>query len=120
MMTTDTFRCPVEFTIDVLGGKWKPLILYYLLSGTHRFGELQRRLPHVTRRMLTQHLRELERDGIVNRRVYAQVPPMVEYSLTEMGRSLEPVLLTMLEWGGRYNADVERHRQRFGVEAVGE
>lgn len=114
-MTDKPFRCPVEFTIDVLGGKWKPLILYYLLDGTHRFGELQRRLPHVTRRMLTQHLRELERDGIVHRQVYPQVPPMVEYSLTEMGRSLKPVLLTMLDWGGRYNAEVERHRERFSV-----
>lgn len=109
-MTTEVFRCPVEFTIDVLGGKWKPLILYYLLEGTKRFGALQRLLPHVTRRMLTQHLRELERDGIVHRKVYSQVPPMVEYSLTEVGRSLEPVLLTMLDWGQRYNTVVEQHR----------
>lgn len=109
-MTDEAFRCPVEFTMDVLGGKWKPLILYYLLDGTKRFGQLGRLLPHVTRRMLTQHLRELERDGIVQRKVYQQVPPMVEYSLTEMGRSLEPVLLTMLAWGQHYNAIVERNR----------
>ena len=109
-MTTEVVHCPVEFTINVLGGKWKPLILYYLLGGTKRFGELQRLLPQVTRRMLTQHLRELERDGVVHRKVYSQVPPMVEYSLTEVGRSLEPVLLTMLDWGQRYNAVVEQHR----------
>jgi DNA-binding HxlR family transcriptional regulator len=97
-------HCPVETTIEVVGGKWKPLIIYYLLSGTHRFGELQRRLPHVTRRMLTQHLRELERDGIVHRQVYQQVPPRVDYSLTELGRSLQPVLQHMLEWGQQYLA----------------
>lgn len=103
--------CPIDFTIDVLGGKWKPLILYYLLEGTKRFGELQRLLPQVTRRMLTQHLRELERDGIVHRKVYTQVPPMVEYSLTELGRSLQPVLLTMLDWGQRHNDEVQRYRR---------
>lgn len=103
--------CPIDFTIDVLGGKWKPLILYYLLEGTKRFGALQRLLPQVTRRMLTQHLRELEHDGIVHRQVYTQVPPMVEYSLTALGRSLEPVLLTMLDWGQRHNDEVQQHRQ---------
>lgn len=92
-------RCPVEFTLDVIGGKWKPLILYRLMSGTKRFGELQRLIPDVTRRMLTQHLRELEADGIVHREVYKQVPPKVEYSLTEKGRSLEPILNMMLVWG---------------------
>ena len=102
--------CPITFTIDVLDGKWKPLILYHLLQGTKRFGALQRALPHVTRRMLTQHLRELERDGIVHRQVYPQVPPMVEYSLTTLGRSLEPVLLLMLDWGQQHNAAVQQHR----------
>jgi DNA-binding HxlR family transcriptional regulator len=95
-------KCPVEVTIEVLHGKWKPLILFYLLDGTKRFGALQRLLPQVTRRMLTQHLRELERDGIVHREVYTQVPPRVEYSLTETGRSLEPVLMLMLSWGQQY------------------
>jgi DNA-binding HxlR family transcriptional regulator len=92
-------RCPIESTIEVLGGKWKPLILYYLMGGTRRFGELQRLIPQATRRMLTQHLRELERDGIVHREVFREVPPRVEYSLTERGRSLEPVLEIMLAWG---------------------
>lgn len=96
------FRCPVEATLEILGGKWKPLILYYLLGGTLRFGEMQRLIPQVSRRMLTQHLRELEHDGIVHREVYAQVPPKVKYSLTTKGRSLEPVLLTMLAWGEQH------------------
>ncbi len=101
------FKCPVEATLDILGGKWKPLILYYLLGATLRFGEIQRLIPQVSRRMLTQHLRELERDGIVHREVYAEVPPKVEYSLTETGRSLEPVLMTMLSWGEDYMGQVE-------------
>lgn len=95
-------RCPVEVTLDIVGGKWKPLILYYLLQGTRRFNELRRMLPQVTQQMLTLQLRELERDGIVRRTVYPQVPPKVEYALTETGRSLEPILLAMLDWGEAY------------------
>jgi DNA-binding HxlR family transcriptional regulator len=101
-MTKLPDRCPVEVTLDIIGGKWKPLILYYLLQGTRRFNELRRMLPHVTQQMLTLQLRELERDGIVHRKVYAEVPPKVEYSLTERGRSLEPILLSMLAWGEEY------------------
>jgi DNA-binding HxlR family transcriptional regulator len=101
-MTTIITRCPVETTLDVIGGKWKPLIIYYLLQGTKRFNELKRMLPHVTTQMLTLQLRELERDGIVHREVYAEVPPKVEYSLTERGRSLEPIMLAMLDWGVNY------------------
>ena len=96
------YKCPVELTIEILDGKWKPLILFYLLEKTRRFGELERLLPQVTRRMLTQHLREMEQDGIVHREVYQQVPPKVEYSLTELGRTLEPILLMMLKWGEEY------------------
>jgi DNA-binding HxlR family transcriptional regulator len=94
--------CPIEATLAVLGGKWKPLILYHLMERTHRFGELQRLIPSVTREMLTQHLRQLEADGIVHREVYQQVPPKVEYSLTEKGRTLRPLLLAMNEWGLQY------------------
>jgi DNA-binding HxlR family transcriptional regulator len=96
-------RCPVEVTLHIVGGKWKPLILFYLLQGTRRFNELKRMLPaRVTQQMLTLQLRELERDGIVHRMVYAEVPPKVEYSLTALGRSLEPILLAMLAWGEGY------------------
>jgi DNA-binding HxlR family transcriptional regulator len=101
-------RCPVEVTLGVIGGKWKPLILYYLFQRTRRFNELRRMLPNVTQQMLTVQLRELERDGVVHRHVYAEVPPRVEYSLTDHGRSLEPILLAMLAWG-------ETHQQFAGA-----
>jgi DNA-binding HxlR family transcriptional regulator len=102
-MAERAYGCPVEATLHVIGGKWKPLILFYLLQGTKRFNELKKLLPdQVTQQMLTLQLRELERDGIVLRKVYAQVPPKVEYSLTDMGRSLEPILLMMLDWGQQY------------------
>ncbi|KAB8332094.1 helix-turn-helix transcriptional regulator [Scytonema tolypothrichoides VB-61278] len=95
-------QCPVALTIEVIGGKWKPMILYSLLPGTKRFGDLKRLLPEVTQRMLTLQLRELEEDGIVQRTVYAEVPPRVEYSLTEFGKTLEPVLLIMVAWGNKF------------------
>jgi DNA-binding HxlR family transcriptional regulator len=85
--------------MEAIGGKWKGVILGYLLGGTMRFGELKRRLPEVTQRMLTTQLRELEAHGIVERKVYAEVPPRVEYSLTEFGRTLEPILVQMKSWG---------------------
>ncbi|MFO1024983.1 MAG: helix-turn-helix domain-containing protein [Acetobacteraceae bacterium] len=91
--------CGVETTLSVIEGRWKPRILFQLLEGTKRFSELKRRLPGVTQRMLTLHVRELERDGLVHREVYREVPPKVEYSLTEMGRSLEPLLRFMSDWG---------------------
>jgi DNA-binding HxlR family transcriptional regulator len=96
--------CPVEATLDVIGGRWKGVILYHLLRGTLRFNALRRELPNVTQRMLTLQLRELERDGLVRRTVYAEVPPKVEYDLTEHGRSLEPLLHAMREWGHRWMA----------------
>ena len=97
--------CPMETTLRVAGGKWKPFILWYLYElGTLRFSELRRAIPGATEKMLTQHLRELEGDRLVHREVYAQVPPKVEYSLTEHGRSLGPVLIAMYEWGTAYTA----------------
>src|ERR1700731_1845756 len=95
-------KCGVETTIAVVGGKWKPMILYALLSGPRRFGELNRLIPEVTQRMLTLQLRELEEDGVISREVYKQVPLKVEYSLTPFGRTIEPILLQMRLWGEQY------------------
>ena len=91
--------CPVEATLSLIGDKWKGVVLWHLLQGTLRFNEIRRRLPNVTQRMLTNQLRELEADGFVVRTVYPEVPPKVEYSLSERGRSLEPVLLALKSWG---------------------
>jgi DNA-binding HxlR family transcriptional regulator len=96
------YRCTVEATVAVAGGKWKPLIIYYLLSGTKRFGELRKLIGGVTQRSLTLQLRELESHGIISREVFAEVPPRVEYSLTELGLTLAPVLNAMKEWGDSY------------------
>ncbi|HEX7784513.1 MAG TPA: helix-turn-helix domain-containing protein [Sphingobium sp.] len=96
------YRCAVEATVEVAGGKWKPLIVHYLIGGTKRFGELKRLIGGVTQRSLTLQLRELEHHGIVRREVFAEVPPRVEYSLTAFGRTLEPVLAAMKDWGDSY------------------
>ncbi|HTR47655.1 MAG TPA: helix-turn-helix domain-containing protein [Verrucomicrobiae bacterium] len=104
MNSTD---CPVKLTAEVIGGKWKPLILFYLEDNTRRFSELQRLIPGTTKKMLTKHLRELERDEVINRKVFAQVPPRVQYSLTRHGQSLRPILKLMSAWG-------RRHRARYG------
>jgi DNA-binding HxlR family transcriptional regulator len=94
--------CPVEATLDLIDGKWKGVILYHLLDDTIRFNELKRRLSRITQRMLTRQLRELEAAGLIHRKIYAEVPPRVEYSLTTLGRSLEPVLRTLWTWGNQY------------------
>jgi DNA-binding HxlR family transcriptional regulator len=91
--------CPVEDTLRVIGGLWKVLVIYHLLKGTRRFNELRRLLGNISHRTLTKQLRELERDGIVKRKVFPVIPPRVEYSLTSLGRRLEPVLLAMDGWG---------------------
>lgn len=92
--------CRVEDALGIIVGKWKPIILLILLQqGTHRFGELKRRVPGITQKMLTNQLRELEKEDIITRKVYAQVPPKVEYSITEYGKSLEPILVAMHDWG---------------------
>ena len=95
-------ECPVTITLRIIGGKWKPAILYLVDMGIDRFGEMHRRLPGISKRMLTNHLRELEADGIINRKVFAQVPPKVVYSLTELGTTLEPIFLEMEKWGIDY------------------
>ena len=91
--------CSVERALHLIDGKWKIVILYKLMRGTLRFNEIRRQIPTVTQRMLTHQLRELEADGLLVRTVYAQVPPRVEYSLSARGRSLEPVILALKDWG---------------------
>ena len=95
--------CPVETTLTLIGDKWKAIIIRDLLDGTKRFGELQKSIG-ISQKVLTQHLRAMEADGLVKRKVYAQVPPKVEYSLTETGKSLETVLEAMKQWGISYKA----------------
>lgn len=94
--------CAVEVTLSVIGGVWKPIILFHLLNGKLRFNQLCRMVSSATPRMMTLQLRELEADGIISRTVYAEVPPKVEYELTDQGRSLEPILLTMRDWGEQF------------------
>ena len=99
--------CPVEITLSLMGDRWKVLIVRDLLTGTRRFGELKKSLGAITQKVLTQHLRAMEESGLVNRKVYAEVPPRVEYSLTETGRSLKPIHDAMCEWGKEYKARKE-------------
>ncbi|QAY67609.1 winged helix-turn-helix transcriptional regulator [Paenibacillus protaetiae] len=98
-MTQKKYNISVEATLEVIGGKWKCVILCHLTHGTHRTSDLKRKMPHITQKMLTQQLRELEDDGIVRRIVYNQVPPKVEYELTEYGWSLKPILDSLCAWG---------------------
>jgi DNA-binding HxlR family transcriptional regulator len=98
-MKKRTPNCPAEITLGVISGRWKFLILWHLFQGTKRFSELLRGIDGITQKMLTQKLREMERDDVIHRRVYPQVPPKVEYSLTPLGQSLKSVLDSMCEWG---------------------
>lgn len=100
--------CAVEATLDLIDGKWKGVILYHLQAGTQRFGELRRRMPGITQRMLTKQLRALEVDGLVIRKVYAEVPPRVDYTLSELGESLRPVIDILKAWGEGHHARQER------------
>ncbi|WP_432651038.1 winged helix-turn-helix transcriptional regulator [Huintestinicola sp.] len=97
-----SFNCPVEATIELIGGKYKSVILWHLTDGIKRFGELKRLLPRATEKMLAQQLRDLERDGLIIRTVYPVVPPKVEYSLSDLGRTIIPVLDAMCGWGEGY------------------
>jgi DNA-binding HxlR family transcriptional regulator len=100
-------HCPVEVTLAVIGGKWKPLILWHLSEGgVRRFLELQRTIPGITRKMLTQHLRELERDGVVARQIFDEMPLRVEYSLTKYGQTLRPLMRVLCDWGSKHEARV--------------
>ena len=97
-----TFHCPVEAALDVIGGKWKPLILWALGYAVLRFNELQKAIPGVNTKMLTKQLRELEEDGVIKRTVYPEVPPRVEYRITDFGKTLIPILEALCNWGANY------------------
>ncbi len=106
------FICPIEVATDVIGGKWKAHILFHLQGGARRFNELKRLLPGVTQRMLTKQLRELEADQIIHRKIFAEIPPKVEYSMTEFGRTLTPMLKVLQEWGNEYLDKLTTIRKR--------
>lgn len=101
-MTKELPDCPVEMTLQLIGNRWKVLILRDLLYGTKRFGELKKSVGSISQKVLTQNLREMESSGLVVRKVYAEVPPRVDYTLTETGYSLKPILDSMVEWGTSY------------------
>lgn len=104
-----TYRCPVEATLDLIGGKYKSLILWHLIDSTLRYNEISKRIPAATPKMLTQQLRELEADNLVIRTVYPVVPPKVEYSLSEFGESIIPILEAMCNWGADYLSELESY-----------
>ncbi len=111
-------ECSVRAGLTVLGGKWKPVIIHYLLEGTKRFGELRKSMPDATQKMLTQQLREMERDGVVARKVYREVPPKVEYSLTPYGQTLRPVLYELCKWGAKHRAKLRKTRTLRSDEVI--
>lgn len=106
-MNTDFPACPVETTLMLIGDKWKVLILRDLINGTKRFGELKRSIGNVSQKVLTAQLRDMESKGLVSRKVYAEVPPKVEYTLTDVGYSLKPILDAMRSWGEKYKNQIQ-------------
>lgn len=118
-MKPQPYHCGIDAAIDVVGGKWKVLILWELQSGRRRFGEVKKALTGVTEKMLTQHLRELERDEVVTREVYQEVPPRVEYSLTDSGAALNEALRPLGAWGMVHKERIEGIRSRHTVERTG-
>ncbi len=104
--------CPVETTLTLISDKWKVLILRDLMPGTKRFGELKKSIGHVTQKVLTSQLRQMEQSGLVNRKVYPEVPPRVEYTLTDLGYSLKPILDSMQNWGEQYKASLSQSGAR--------
>lgn len=101
-MNKKSYDCPIDFTIDLIGGKWSMWVLWSLQDGAMRFGELKRKIPNITEKMLIQQLRKFESYNIVSRKVYSQVPPKVEYSLTEHGKSLKPIMVLIQNWGNEH------------------
>ena len=107
-MENSEYCCPLRATLGILGGKWKPLIMWQLNGHTLRFSELQRAIPEITLKMLVQQLKELEADGLVNRKMYPEIPPRVEYSLTELGMTAIPLLESIHRWGEAYIRETAR------------
>lgn len=107
MKRTNNYNCPIEAIVDVIGGKWKALVLWHLQDATRRTGELKKLIPGITQKMLIQQLKALENQGFVKRSVYAQVPPKVEYSLTKSGEHIKPILQQMCIWGREYMKTVK-------------
>ena len=107
-MSKNLPACPVEVTLMLISDRWKVLVLRDLLSGTKRFGELKKSIGSISQKVLTSNLRSMEEDGLLTRKVYAEVPPRVEYTLTELGESLRPILLAMQQWGLEYQ---KQHKQ---------
>ena len=105
-------ECPFIFALSIMGKRWKPAILWKLSQGVNRFGKLKREIPPISEKMLTQHLRELEQDQLITRTVYAEVPPRVEYELTALGKTLEPVLAQLNDWGTDTMDDFRREAVR--------
>ena len=105
--------CPIGGSINIFGGKWKPEIIYFLNISPRRFNELRKLIPGVTQRMLTQQLRELERDGIINRKQYLEIPPKVVYSMSELGLSIIPIFNRLEEWNSENIKKVEKARKRY-------
>ena len=103
--SVDIKECPVTYTMSMIGGKWKPIILYLISKGGNRFGMMQKGIEGISKQMLTKQLRELEADGILERKIYAEIPPRVEYFITELGDSLMPIIGSMRDWGERRMGD---------------
>lgn len=114
-MTEKIYHLAVEATLDVIGGKWKPIILCHLGEKSQRNGELKKLIPNVSQKVLTQQLRELEQDGIISRKIYGEVPPRVEYSLTKEGRSLREILLAMSDWGEKRVSQRQKRGEKVTI-----
>ncbi len=109
----DENTCPITATMKVLGGKWKPILINAIyFTAPARFGELKRSVIGITQSMLTQQLRELEDDGIISRKIYAEIPPKVEYTLTDFGLTLSPVIQTLADWGKKYKLNKQKVRSK--------
>jgi len=115
------FKCPVEYTLSIMGGKWKSVILWQLaVEGVRRYGEIKKGVTGITHKMLSQQLKELESDGLIHRQEYHQIPPKVEYSLTDKGTSLMPVLKAMCDWGSNHLGEAMKGCPHSQLEVIGE